>query len=180
MKRAEHEGVVVEYIEVEPADIETATRLLEGLGLGDATELPPQTRKLLEGLLAVRNGASDRQGYRFTRREVRERLALGSTQAKVHLKRLVEAEYVLVHRSPHGRGVVYELAYDDDRSALEGDGSGVGRPKVGGMSAAGRPTEIDANTREDKPIGARWAEIAENARRGDQLQDRHTDRVGHR
>src|SRR5690606_21115788 len=117
LKRAEHDGGVVEYIEVEPADVEAATRLLEGLGLGDATELPPQTRKLLDGLLAVRNQASDRSAHRFTRREVRERLGVGSTQAKVHLKRLVEAEYVIVHRSPHGRGVVYELAYDDDRSA---------------------------------------------------------------
>jgi hypothetical protein len=50
--------------------------------------------------------------YRFSRREARERLGLGGTQLWTHLRRLVEAEYLIVHPSKHGRGVVYELVLD--------------------------------------------------------------------
>lgn len=53
-----------------------------------------------------------RADYRFSRREVRESTGLGNTQLKVHLARLVELEYVLVHRGKQGQGYVYELAYD--------------------------------------------------------------------
>ncbi len=38
-------------------------------------------------------------------------LGLGPTQVKLHLHRLIDLEYVLVHRAPHGPGVQYELVY---------------------------------------------------------------------
>ena len=47
---------------------------------------------------------------RFTRRELREATGWGDTQLKVHLARLVELEYLLVHRAERGQGYVYELA----------------------------------------------------------------------
>ena len=37
---------------------------------------------------------------------------LGATQVKLHLRRLVDLEYVLVHRAERGHGVQYELLYD--------------------------------------------------------------------
>ena len=43
----------------------------------------------------------------------------GATQTKLHLRRLVELEYVLVHRAPHGQGVVYELVYTGDVSGSD-------------------------------------------------------------
>ncbi len=42
---------------------------------------------------------------------MRESTRWGNTQVKVHLGRLLEMEYVVVHRGRQGQGFVYELAY---------------------------------------------------------------------
>ncbi len=89
-------------------------------------------------------------------------LGLGATQVKLHLHRLVDLEYVLVHRAPRGQGVSYELVYaasdrtpdalvfsglrsvetltydgqrsdvTPERSGANDERSGGGRPSVGG------------------------------------------------
>ena len=51
------------------------------------------------------------QDYRFSRRELREVVKWSDTALKVHLARLVELEYVLVHRAKAGR-YDYELLFD--------------------------------------------------------------------
>jgi hypothetical protein len=75
--------------------------------------------------------AIHRDHVRLSRRQLRERLAAGDTQLKVHLRLLVEAELVLVHRAAYGSGVVYSLAFDgtgaspyDDAGSASGRGSG--------------------------------------------------------
>ena len=50
--------------------------------------------------------------HRFSRRNIREFTGWGHTQLKVHLKRLEELEYLLVHRGGRGQSFVYELLYD--------------------------------------------------------------------
>jgi hypothetical protein len=50
--------------------------------------------------------------YRFRAREVRHFTGWGATQLKVHLSRLVELEYLLVHRASRGQGYCYELLYE--------------------------------------------------------------------
>ena len=104
--------------------------------------------------------------YRFTRRQLREALAHGDTQLKVHLSRLLELEYLRATRGRDG-GFEYVLLYessaeggrffpglvelsalhnydasrsgsDPARSASEGARSAPGRPAVGGRSAPGR------------------------------------------
>jgi len=77
-------------------------------------ELPPQTRRLLSLMVemcAAHCKANDikRCDYRFSRREVREHTSLGDTQLKIHLARLVELEYVLMHRGGRGQSFEYEL-----------------------------------------------------------------------
>ena len=114
----EHE---IEYIEVTLADIEAANRLTHEVLGRSIDQLPPQTRTLLASVkLLVEervqlNGLS-RSDVRFTRRELREATHLSDTQLKVHLSRLVELEYLVVHRAERGRGHVYELIYDGDGS----------------------------------------------------------------
>ena len=77
-------------------------------------------------------GAQIRRGdWRFTRREVRGLTGWGDTQAKVHLARLVELEYLLAHRLG-GAAFDYELIYD-------GQGQGGERFALG-------LCEIDAET----------------------------------
>src|SRR5690606_20537388 len=107
----------VSYIEVALEDIEVANRLAHQVLGRSLDELPPQTRRLLGALdelvsAACPKLAMDRADYRFTRREVREATGWGATQTRIHLDRLVELEYVAVHRGGRGQGFVYELCYD--------------------------------------------------------------------
>ena len=53
-----------------------------------------------------------RADYRFSRRSLRETTRWGDTQLKIHLARLVELEYLLVHRGGRGQSFEYELVFD--------------------------------------------------------------------
>jgi hypothetical protein len=123
-------GQRVEYIEASLDDIALANRLAhETLGRS-LDELAPQTRRLLERLDAFvaercRTDSIARGDQRFTRRELREHCGWSDFQVRVHLDRLVDLEYVLVHRGGRGQSYVYELCWD---------GGGVdGRPHLSGL-----------------------------------------------
>ena len=117
IKTVEHRGERIRYIEASREDIELANRLAHEVLGRSLDELPPQTRRLLElidelvGAEAKRLGL-DRCDFRFSRRQVREQTRWGTTQLRIHLERLVEMEYVIVHRGGRGQGYAYELAYD--------------------------------------------------------------------
>jgi hypothetical protein len=196
VKTAHHEGRSVRYIEVTKADVATANRLAHEVLGRSLDELPPQTRRLL-GLLCemVRQRAEaqglDRADVRFTRRELREHTGWGDTQLKVHLRRLVELEYVLVHAGGRGQSWTYELAtaggaeserpvlaglidaealetrgYDADRSGSEGPRSGSGRPLVGAWSGGGRGGSKGENDCKDGSLQRPSGEERQNARLG--------------
>jgi len=87
---------------------------------------------------------------RFTRREAREWTKWGQTQLRLHLERLEEHEYVVVHRSGGAtRLQFYQLADAgaEGGSLLAGPGvTAVGRPTMhgssggeGGLSGVYRP-----------------------------------------
>lgn len=121
VKTAERNGVVVEYIEVTHEDLALADRLIATVVSRALDDLPPMTKRMLMLLdVMVRESATKQKiepaDIRFTRREVRERLGVGSTQAWTHLRRLIDGEYVLVHPSRRGRGVVFELALQAART----------------------------------------------------------------
>jgi DNA primase len=105
------------YIEATLEDIALANRLAHDV-LGRALdELPPQTRRLLKLVASMVEAqcaehAIKRSDYRFSRRQVREHTRWGDTQLKIHLGRLVELEYLLVHRGGRGQSFEYELVYD--------------------------------------------------------------------
>ena len=117
VKKAEHGGKSVEYIEATLADVAIANALAHQVLGRSLDELPPQTRRLL-GLLDKLVGEKSRQlkmeraDFRFTRREVREISGWGHSQLALHLARLVELEYLVVHHGTNGQRFVYELAYD--------------------------------------------------------------------
>lgn len=180
IKTVEHRGKALRYIEVSESDIALANRLAHEVLGRTLDELPPQTRRLLAHIhrwagtecerLALR-----RTDLRFTRRRIRELTGWGDTQLKVHLGRLAELEYVLVHRAKAGQGHEYELLYNGEGGGEGGDGerfvmglsgpgieaethpydaersgqnsarSAPGRGVVGGRSAGGRSDRTGAN-----------------------------------
>ena len=117
IKHIEYDNASVNYIEVTLADIAVANQLAQAMLGRSLDELPPQTRRLLlmiETFVDARCNTleMEKTDYRFSRREVREHTQWGNTQLRVHLDRLVEMEYLLVHRGKQGQGYVYELLYD--------------------------------------------------------------------
>jgi DNA primase catalytic core len=152
----------VEYIEATLDDIATANRLAHEVLGRSLDELPPQTRRVLDGVRAhVRGRAASEvvpvSAVRFTRKEIRDVTGWGDTQLKIHLARLADLEYLLVHRQ--GTSFAYELLYDGDgkgahlsglidvaalsrydgeRSGQMAERSGAGRAEVGGRSGDGR------------------------------------------
>ena len=130
VKTMTHRGQPKEYIEVTLDDIEIANRLAHDVLGRTLDELPPQPHRLLLLLDKIVNEACERlkigrADYRFSRREVREHTRWGDTQLRAHLDRLVDLEYLLVHRGGRGQSFVYELLYD-------GQGKD-GKPSVPGL-----------------------------------------------
>jgi DNA primase catalytic core len=165
-KMVEHRGRAVEYIEVTLTDIATANKLAHEVLGRSLDELPPQTRRLLLAIDTMVAAECDRQkmersDYRFSRRDVRAYTGWGDTQLKVHLHRLEEMEYLLIHRGGRGQSMVYELMfarpsdggrpvlgglidvdalskhrYDEKKSGQTVERAGSSRPQVGGVSGA--------------------------------------------
>ncbi len=143
IQTVERRGQVVEYVEVELADVELANRLAGEVLGRSLDELPPQTRRLLELLdrMVGEAGAArevERSQVVFTRREVREATGWRDTQLRLHLGRLVELEYVLVHQGGRGRSFVYELVYEATEESPERFLPGlIDVAKLGGQGAEG-------------------------------------------
>lgn len=108
---------VIEYVEVTLDDIALANRLASEVLGRSLDELPPQTRRVLAavvGLVAMRCGEQRiaRRELRFGRADVRAVAGVSETQLRLHLARLVEMDYLLVHRGLRGQSFVYELLFD--------------------------------------------------------------------
>jgi hypothetical protein len=124
-KLARHvvDGKPREVLVITLDDIEMANHLADEVLGRSLDDLAPQTRRLLMIIEEMVDSESKRlktprSEVWFTRRKLREYCGWGNTQLKVHLKRLEEMEYVLVHQGYRGnRGLrsnsyEYELVYD--------------------------------------------------------------------
>lgn len=117
VRTAYQDGKTIEYIEATWEDITQANVLAHEVLGRSLDELPPQTRRVLAGVAEMVDRACAQQqmpraAHRFSRRAVREYTGLSDTQLRVHLGRLVELEYLLVHRGMRGQSFVYELLFD--------------------------------------------------------------------
>jgi energy-coupling factor transporter ATP-binding protein EcfA2 len=116
-KIIECDGKAIEYIEVRLSDIETANRIAHDVLGRTLDELPPQTRKLLKEIqqlvqLECEAQKIEQGQFRFSRKSLRQQMGWTYDQLRVHLERLVNMEYVLVHRGGRGQSFEYELLYD--------------------------------------------------------------------
>ena len=197
-------AAVIEYVEVTRDDIALANRLAHEVLGRSLDELPPQTRRVLGLVVDyVHAQPEQRSLVRFTRRALREATGLGDTQLKLHLARLEDYEYVIAHRmgqqfryellyagdgadpSPQLVGLidVATLSADttakrsgqsDDRSGLEVERSGSGRPVVGVQSAGGRGDRIEENGLEIASSSTLVAAVAETAHLAEKVQRRRS------
>lgn len=174
VKTISHSGNAIKYIEVEPSDIEIAGILSHEVLGRSLDELPAHTRKFLIQIYEMVREACkiqqiDQTNFRFSRKEVRDACGLSHEQVRVHLGRLTEMEYVLIHKGGRGQSFYYELLYDGKRGSrpylpglidsknLKSIGmmmnlqglttrlQGSNRPQTGSEQAPNRSDKIDLN-----------------------------------
>ena len=109
-------AVTVKYVEVTKNDIIVANELAADVLGRCLDELPPQSRRFLDLVHEMvraecKQKAVDQADYRFTQRQIRQYTGWSNYQVKIHLKKLVDLEYVLVHKGGRGQCFVYELLY---------------------------------------------------------------------
>ncbi len=117
VKSVQHDGQVVEYVEVTLEDVGIANRLAAAVFGRTLDELAPQARRLLNSLHTQVSEECTRKNltradYRFSRKDVRAWTGWTDFQVRMHLEKLAALEYLLVHRGQRGQTFVYELLYD--------------------------------------------------------------------
>jgi len=110
-------AIDLEHVRVTLRDIKLATDLANEVMGTSLDTLPPQTRKLLDLItelvrVSCTKANVDRSEYRFCRKELRETVGWGDTQLKLHLSRLVDYEYLIVHKKE--QRYYYELIYNGE------------------------------------------------------------------
>ena len=197
----------LEYIEVTLADIALANRLAGEVLGRSLDDLPPQTRRVLGDVVTYVEGCQQAQGLarsqvRFTRRELRDATGHGDTQLKLHLARLEDHEYLIVHRT--GTRFHYELAFTGDvhdthrqliglvdvatldttttadRSGASRDRSDSGRGAVGAVAGEHRSGVIAAQPNDDAASSVLVAARPSTTHRGTETAPSHRSEASYR
>jgi hypothetical protein len=118
IKSCQYKGQTLQYIEVDLEDVRLVHELAVQVLGRSLDELSPPTRSFLVALREMVTAVAQQQqipadAVRFSRRMAREKTGWSVTPVKEHLIRLLELEYVVVHRVPGlARRWEYELAWD--------------------------------------------------------------------
>ena len=153
IKKIRRNNETLEYIEVQPSDIELANELAHEVLGRTLDELPPQTRKLLSLIYQwVKQQCSDEEirqcDFRFSRRDIRSLCGWSEKQIRVHVQRLTDMEYLLVHRGGRGQSFYYELIY-----AGEGLSN---QPFIAGLLTPNSTTAATSSIQPPEFVGPSW------------------------
>ena len=112
-------GGEVEYIEVEPKDIEEANALITEILGTSADEISGPSRELIKKVREMAETRAkemeiDITAYRFNRRDIREYTGWSDNQIKAHIKQLEDLQYLLVKQGERGKLYRYELAGNEE------------------------------------------------------------------
>jgi len=182
IKHVQHDDETMSYIEVTLKDIEVANKLAHVMLGRSLDELPPQTRRLLMLIETMVDDQAailemNQTDYRFSRKAVREITGWGNTQLRVHLDRLVDMEYLLVHRGGRGQSFVYELLYDGQGKDGESFMMGlidIEQLKTTTQTTRGKTTELAGSKR---PQNGRKAAGSRDTKNNDKpLHDKACDK----
>ena len=168
-------GETLEYIEATKEDVKLARELVRQVVGPSLDELPVQTRRLLLQVAEMVQQECARlemewADYRFTRRTVRQYTRWGDTQLRVHLRRLEEMEYLIVHRGGQGLSYEYQLrfeenyAYDANFAGVNGHFAGGARAVRGAGKSEESPAKMRGNEETSRPC--------ENTYRGSEEENR--------
>jgi DNA primase len=181
VKTLRHGNRELRYVEVTLADIALANQLAHEVLGRTLDELPPQTRKLLGLVVALVQEQCaaqqiSRTQYRFSRRTVREYTRWGDTQLKIHLGRLTELEYLLVHRGGRGQSFEYELLFDGPADGSVAHGSSKsGTPHASGLidiEALKRGYDVERSGGDTSQSGSGRSVVGERSAGGRDTSDR--------
>jgi len=119
VKKMASNGSELEYIEVEPKDIEEANALITEILGTSADELSGPSRELVKKVREMAERRSkemeiDITAYRFNRRDIREFTGWSDNQIKAHIGQLEELQYLLVKQGERGKLYRYELAGNEE------------------------------------------------------------------
>ena len=168
MKNATWRGEAIEYIEVDarghrarqPVGHEVLGRIA---GRAAAADAPAPGRGGGARQRAHEGAGDPAREVRFSRKDVREATGWSDTQLRVHLGRLAELEYLLVHRGARGQSFEYELLYDGDGSAgapplgtdryrYDAEFAGCRHPTIAGSTRPQRGPVAGGSPESDAPL----------------------------
>ncbi|MHA2181962.1 MAG: DNA primase, partial [Promethearchaeota archaeon] len=117
-------GEKLEYIEVDPADIEIANKLAEkvlGASLQEVSQASRDLYKLTKQMTVQMSAMQSRLYHQieFTRRDIRTFTDWTDYQIKTHLRQLVELEYIIPQRGRKGQQYKYKLLPEDEIESKE-------------------------------------------------------------
>jgi DNA primase len=119
VKRASRDDVEIEYVEVDPEDIQLANELAREVLWRGWDELAPPVRGMKRELEKLYARRAAEQGIEaaavgMTRREIREAVGWSDWQVRMYCQRLVEMEYLILAGNGNGRPCQYYLARPEE------------------------------------------------------------------
>lgn len=114
VKEAYSGDIQVDYVEVQPSDIELANDLAKSVLWRSFDEMAPPARGCLEAIKELYQKRADEMGadlenVALSRREIRQAIGWTDWQVRIYCQKLVDLEYLYLINNGNGRPSLYKL-----------------------------------------------------------------------